>query len=133
MIICDYCGQPSELVSGAIFYPHRPDLADLQIYRCLPCNASVGCHKGTTRPLGRLANAELKRAKIAAHAVFDPLWKEKKERDGLSKKKARSTGYKWLAAQLGIQDIAKDCHIGLFDIEQCRRVVEICNQERDVK
>jgi hypothetical protein len=114
--ICPYCQNSSMLVTGAEVYPHRPDLVQLYFYRCQPCDAFVGCHPGSTKPLGRLANAELRRAKSAAHAAFDPLWKQGAMH--------RSSAYAWLAQMLGIA--GSDCHIGLFDVEMCNRVVEIC-------
>ena len=51
---CDYCQKPAELVTGATIYPHRNDLAHLRFWRCVPCEAYVGCHKagdGTTPAL----------------------------------------------------------------------------------
>lgn len=121
---CPYCGAASVLTTGAVLYPHRPDLHHRPFYHCAPCKAWVGCHPGTTKPLGRLADAELRRAKSAAHAAFDRLWKAKMRRDGCSKRKARGAGYAWLAKQLEI-DPAR-CHIGMMDVETCRRVAEIC-------
>ena len=113
---CHYCQQPAELVTGEAIYPHRPDLAAKKFWRCVPCAAYVGCHPGTDEPLGRLANAELRSAKMAAHAAFDPLWS-----GGRMK---RSQAYGWLAKQLGKPK--KETHIGWFDLESCRRVVRIC-------
>lgn len=60
--------------------------------------------------------SELAKARIAAHNAFDPLWKS-----GLFN---RGVAYEWLASELGIP-VAK-CHMILFDVEQCRRVVAIC-------
>ncbi|MBK8752385.1 MAG: hypothetical protein IPL99_12380 [Candidatus Competibacteraceae bacterium] len=114
--VCPYCGHASRQVNGKIIYPHRPDLYDKWFYQCAPCEAYVGCHPGTERPLGRLANVELRQAKIAAHAAFDPLWQ--------SRHAHRRDAYAWLAEQLGIA--VKHCHIGQFDIDQCRRVVVVC-------
>ncbi len=68
-----------------------------------------------------MANEELRRAKISAHAAFDPLW-----RGQLPKGAARRKAYRWLADQLGIDP--KDCHIGMFDVEMCRKVTEACKQ-----
>lgn len=59
-MICSYCNNEAKLVSGNVIYPHRPDLAYLRFWQCAPCAAYVGCHKGTTKPLGRIANAELR-------------------------------------------------------------------------
>ena len=93
------------------------------IYLCRPCHAWVGVHKGTSKALGRLANKELREAKKAAHATFDPLWK-RKMKQGYKKHVARGKGYKWLSQQLSIDP--KDCHIGMFDVDMCEKVVEIC-------
>lgn len=117
-LLCPYCVSEPELVGGEVVYPHRPDLYEKRYYLCRPCDAYVGCHPGTTEPLGRLANSELRKAKQEAHAAFDPKWMLK---DG---KHRRKYAYAWLASQLRID--SKDCHIGMFDVETCRRVVEIC-------
>lgn len=121
---CDYCGQPASLVSGDVIYPHRRDLAHKQFWHCADCRAWVGCHQGTTNSLGRLANAELRKAKGEAHSFFDPLWRQKIKRQGVKKREARSKAYAWLSEQMGIPP--EQTHIGMFDVEQCRRVVELC-------
>lgn len=126
---CDYCQQPAQLVTGAVIYPHRPDLRDLSFWSCEPCGAYVGCHKKGARvggvvsdgtlPLGRLANAELRRAKSEAHAAFDPIWKSGRMR--------RGKAYRWLANRMGIEVDA--CHIGMMDVADCRRVAAIAKAE----
>lgn len=65
---------------------------------------------------------------MAAHEAFDRLWQRKIERDGVSKKKARAAGYKWLAEQLGLS--AMDCHIGEMTRANALRVVQICRRYR---
>ena len=119
--ICPYCNSPSVYVDSEEVYSRSYGM----IYLCRPCRAWVGVHKGTTKPLGRLANAELREWKKRAHAAFDPLWKAKIERQGCSKRKARGKGYTWLASQLGIS--TEECHIGMFDVEMCRKVIETCS------
>ena len=116
-VICPYCGSEAELVTGREIYPHRLDLYAKKFYQCEPCDAYVGCHPGTENPLGRLADIELREAKMRAHAAFDPIWK--------SGNKKRGSAYAWLADQLGIDQ--KDCHIGMFDVDMCQRVVEVCS------
>lgn len=124
MKTCDYCLRPAVLIrAGEPHYPYRRDYGP--VWACPPCDAWCGCHEGTENALGRLANAELRQAKIDAHAAFDPLWKAKMDRDRCSKSQARKAGYRWLADQLGIS--WRKCHIGEMDVLQCRRVVEICN------
>lgn len=60
--------------------------------------------------------SELARARIAAHAAFDPLWQ--------SGKLSRGVAYEWLASELGIPVTA--CHMVLMDVAMCGRVVAIC-------
>lgn len=123
-VACPYCGFNAKLVTGAELYPRRTDLAEKRFWLCAPCGAWVGTHAGSERhaPLGRLANAELRRAKQAAHAEFDPIW--------MSKEMSRSHAYKWLADQLGVG--SKKCHIGMFDVSTCERVVAVCRERREV-
>ena len=115
--ICDYCGKSSIQTTGADIYPRRPDLASKVMFVCRPCDAWVGCHPGTASPLGRLANKALRVAKMEAHAAFDPLWRGKAKGE-------RGRAYGWLAGELGLS--SDECHIGMFDVETCRRVVEAC-------
>lgn len=120
---CVDCGQlATQLVTGTTIYPHRGDLAHLRFWLC-ECGARVGCHKGTTIPLGRPAGTATQAARRAAHVAFDPLWRRKVDRDGVAPKEARGAGYKWLADQLGID--RKDCHIGWMDEATAWKVVRI--------
>jgi hypothetical protein len=116
-VICGYCGSPAELVHGDVVYPHRPDLSGKLFYRCAPCGAYVGCHPGTKKPLGVLANAELRRVRSEAHAVFDPKW-----RSGAWG--SRHEAYAKLAMLLGIA--TDNCHIGGFDVDTCKKVIALC-------
>lgn len=111
---CPYCHGHAEFLASSESVYHGKDYGPLWI--CHKCQAWCGCHTNTTRPLGRLADKELRSAKMAAHAAFDPHWKTQ----GFS----RATSYKYLAAALGVDP--DECHIGMFDVEMCRRVVEVC-------
>lgn len=117
---CPYCGSTARLVTGETIYPRRTNLWAKRFWSCSPCKAYVGCHQGTTTPLGRLADATLRSAKQAAHALFDPLW----QRGEMSREKA----YAWLARELGLP--GPDCHIGMFDVDMCVRVIEVCKVRR---
>lgn len=117
-VTCPYCGRPAELVNGAAIYgPGR--FTDLFFWLCRDCAAWVGCHKNSRRaaPMGRLANAELRRWKSNAHAAFDPLWR--------TGPLSRADAYRKLAKALDIHP-ASQCHIGWMDVEQCKSVVRIC-------
>lgn len=106
---CPYCNKPPKLVYGLTLFPHLPKLSDKAFWRCEPCKAHVGCHEGTTKPYGSLANSELRNARLEAHGAFDQIWK--------LRYMSRTKAYEWLAAQLGIS--VKECHIGLFDVDTC--------------
>lgn len=116
-VLCPHCANPAQLVTGAEVYPHRPDLRSKPYHRCLPCGAHVGCHPGTTKPLGTPANQDLRRARRRAHAAFDPIWQ--------SRRMSRSHAYAWLAGQLGMP--ADACHIGYLGLTDCQRVVDACS------
>src|SRR5690349_1108918 len=106
---CPYCGDAAKLVNGSVIYPNREDLAEKLLWYCgPPCNAYVGCHPGTNKPLGTLANAELRRARMATHSIFDPLWK--------TGKFTRKGAYAWLMKQMNLTKY--NCHIAKFDLKQ---------------
>ena len=118
---CPYCGEKAQLVRGARVYPGANMTAHYYMkwfWLCEPCRAWVGTHKDDPRytPLGRLANAELRRAKQQAHAAFDPIWKH----GAMTRERA----YKWLARAIGRPDCA--VHIGEMDVEACVEVVRVC-------
>jgi hypothetical protein len=121
-IDCPYCNGQAKLVDSKEIYRRSYGM----IWFCKPCDAWVGTHKDSKkhRPLGRLANSELRHWKQIAHTKFDLLWRAKMRRDKCRRNTARRLGYAWLAKQLGIE--VKDCHIGMFDVDQCKRVVVIC-------
>jgi hypothetical protein len=111
--ICCYCNKPSKKVTGKDIYPHRKDLHSKIFYACSNCKAYVGCHGGTDKPLGRLADAKLRRAKNEAHTAFDALWRN---RVFITRKQA----YTWLSEAMGVTEDL--CHIGMFDVDQCAKV-----------
>lgn len=117
-VYCDYCGGRAEFVDSSIIYGESYGM----IYLCRKCNAYVGVHKGTDRPLGRLANAELRHWKKAAHNAFDPLWKYGNFRG------RRTAAYRWLSERLNLP--IEKTHIGMFDIDLCKKTVQICLAER---
>ena len=112
-VICQYCGFHAELVTGKVIYPHRKDLSHLNFWLCEQDNAYVGCHNGTEKPFGTLANKELRNLRKEAHLRFDTTWE--------FRTRTRSEAYKDLAKYLSINK--KDCHIGMFSLENCYRVI----------
>jgi hypothetical protein len=129
-IECPYCHGNAPRITGRDLYPHRTDLYDKLFFRCLPCGAWVGCHPDG-KPMGRLANSQLRNARHQVHIVFDPLWQSARQLyDGWNakiKNVARIRAYEWLADRLGIA--LADCHIGMFDLHQCREAWRVIHRE----
>lgn len=124
MIPCPYCKGRAQLLNGVELYgEHREDLREKKFWACRPCGAWVGCHPGTERPLGTLAHKLLRQMRSKAHAMFDPLWKSEPHK--------RSQRYKWLADRLGIHP--DNCHIGQFDMAQCRKVIALCKALKELR
>jgi len=113
---CIECGATGHSLSdGRRAYPHRPDLYSKPFWFC-SCGAFVGCHPGTKKALGSPAGKATKRARMDAHAAFDPIWK--------GKQMGRSDAYRWLAAALGIEP--RDCHISHMNADLARRAAAVC-------
>lgn len=117
-VSCPYCGQQAEYVDSAVIYGRSYGM----VYLCRQCDAYVGVHKGTDQPLGRLANRELRRWRNRAHAMFDPLWQKGRFR------RRRNDAYAWLAEKMGLPK--EETHIAMFDIPQCKQVIQIMDDER---
>ncbi len=114
---CPYCENPALLVDSAEVYHGR---SYGLIYLCRPCAAWVGVHKGTHRPLGRLANAALRILKQKAHAAFDPLWLNAPG----NRQHMRNRAYAAMSDVLHID--RRFCHIGMFGDGECERAVLAC-------
>lgn len=140
---CPDCDIVARLTNGREIYPHRPDLSEKPIYVCDGCGARVGCHPGTTKPMGTPAGTALRDARHQLHAKrIDPLWQnawrdeEHAESQKHSKSGRRANGscarkarkaivssargkvYAFLADQMQIP--RDECHTGMFDLARCR-------------
>lgn len=115
------CGSKTRLTTGREIYHGRDDLADSPIWVCMApqCDGRVGCHPGTTRPLGVPAAAPLRRARRILHdQKLDPLW-QTAPGDDKAKHRARGHLYAFLAVELGIN--GKKMHTAELDLDGCRR------------
>lgn len=118
-IICPYCGTPLVIMKGErIPYPDRKYKLDGYYWLCFPCQAWVGCHRGTGRPLGTAAKSNLRKLRKRVHLRFDPLWK--------NKLMTRTDAYKWLAEILEIP--VYECHTGYFREELCIKTLQLMDK-----
>jgi len=107
-VTCPYCNKKAELVDSSVVYGRSYGM--IYLCKCVPSWAYVGCHKGSSKPLGRLADKQLREYKKKVHAAFDPIWKSGDMR--------RPEAYEWLAKEMNIPK--KECHVGMFDVERCQ-------------
>ena len=123
--ICRYCGGAVRLVSASKVYgpaaAARLGIERQSFYQCQNCNARVGCHPGSTRPLGNLANEALRMKRMETHHDFDSFWKER----GMS----RTQAYKWMAKKMRLSE--ELAHIGGFEIDRCQKLIKLCEKERN--
>lgn len=119
--ICRYCGGVIRRVPAEKVYQAATERLKQQrqwIYQCQNCNARVGCHRDSKRPLGNVANEVLRLKRVEAHRVFDALWK--------SGRMTRTGAYRWLAGELHLRP--DRAHIGGFEMDQCQKVIELCGK-----
>lgn len=120
---CPYCNGKAILRDSAFLY-HGRAYGNVWVCEHYPyCDAYVGCHRrgDGDEPLGGLANNQLRLARKRAHAAFDFVFCSS------TAPMSRSEGYRWLAKKLGIPEDA--CHIGMFDVAQCKRVREVMAED----
>ena len=77
------------------------------------CRGSHGAHPGG-QPLGTPATSKDKTLRIAAHAEFDPLWRE-------GHFSSRGAAYRWMQEVMGMTPA--EAHIGNFDAPTCSRLI----------
>ena len=97
--ICRYCGGVIRAVPAVQVYGASAGKLGLEhehLYQCQNCNARVGCHKGTLRPLGNVANETLRLKRMETHQVFDNFWR--------SQHMSRTQAYKWLSQQMRLPE-----------------------------
>ena len=116
--ICRYCGSPVVYTSNAEIY--GKEYGTGKCYLCRNCRAFVGVYPGTDTPLGTLANEELREWRKEAHFWFDRIWKKP------TRITTRYNAYGYLAKKMGLP--REETHIGMFEIEQCKKVIEFSKE-----
>lgn len=118
-IKCPYCGAQAFLRPASVVYGPKAIDPAAPYYVCArypACDSYVAAHKKTRLPMGTLADPELRRRRVQAHAAFDRLWQS-----GLMTKRQ---AYLWLRAKLNLPE--QEAHIGKFSILRCELVIQLC-------
>lgn len=114
---CPYCHSVAVLTPASRIYGEGTKEKWLYVCSNYPkCDAYVGVHKGTTIPLGTLANGNLRNKRIQAHRMFDLIWRYRIM--------DRKNAYRWLSEKFGIP--IEYAHIGAFSEYMCDQLIEAC-------
>lgn len=113
-MICTFCNKPAIWTPNKAIYGKNFGKSFMCWY-CQPCNAYVGCHNNTKKPLGTMADAATRIWRTRAHDTFDPMWK--------CGRISRDRAYKRLKNHFGFE-----VHIGAADIELCKRIIKYINE-----
>jgi len=122
-VMCPYCLNEAKLVTGKEIYGFGH--GEKMFYQCRPCMAWVGCHRISNKPLGTLANSELRVWRQKAHKAFDKQWDYPGAKTSRSRRRGKA--YHWLRHKMNLEK--KNCHIAMFDIRQCQQAILICEQK----
>lgn len=120
---CPYCGSPVQHYPSSTFIYKTRDLGPVWCCSRYPgCNAYVGCHPGTEKPKGPLADSRLRSQRIKAHEILDQLVRINQT---IGIPDPRSKTYQLLANKMNRK--TEMTHIGWFnhmEMQHCLTVLE---------
>lgn len=117
-MLCPYCQKQSQWVENKAIYGKNYGKS-FMVWLCSPCDAYVGCHNNTKKPLGVITNKEGREWRKKAHALFDPIWK--------SGKMSRDRAYDLLN-----NHFKREIHIGESDIETCKDIIDFIKDTQSI-
>lgn len=113
-----HCGAHALLRPASVVHGEKAKSNFLFVCSRYPtCDSYVGVHKKSRKPLGTLANKELRGKRIQAHMVFNRFWEGRMR---------RWQAYKWMQARLGLS--SRQAHIATFSEYMCDELISICEQ-----
>ena len=116
---CPYCGSPAVVRPAAEIYHDLRRTDSLYVCSNHPaCNAYVGMNTKTGKPLGPLADGDLRNLRIRAHRTFDRLWQS-----GIM---TRNSAYRWMADYFCIP--LSKAHIGQLSEYRCNELIAKCKE-----
>lgn len=121
-IWCPYCGRKAVLRSASYIYGENCIQPQKPVYVCSGypehCDAYVGAHEHNLKPMGTMANGELRHLRIEAHHALNAITNA-----GYMTKKGL---YIWLANKMNLHE--KDMHIAQFSFYRCGESIRICDE-----
>lgn len=120
-VICPYCGAKAQYRPANIIFGKKPEFTGRHYYICSnwpKCDAYVAAHQADKRPMGSLANGDLRHKRLVAHRELNKL----QHTSGMSKWAV----YVWLAAKMGLT--SEQAHIGKFTEQQCDQAIRLCRE-----
>lgn len=106
----------SVLTNGRELYPLLPREHDRPYWVCRWCQAWVGCHEGSIKPMGYPADRPTRMARMMLHTRrLDPLWRD----HGYTRNEI------YFRLQQGMKLKPRQAHVGKFTREQCQQAWEI--------
>jgi hypothetical protein len=112
---CQYCQKEAEWVENKEIYGKNYGKSYM-MWLCKDCNAYVGCHNNTKKPLGTLANEELRTLRKQAKDLFI----QKKLDGDWSNRELKSKAYQFLKDVFG-----KEFHFGESTEQECKEIINL--------
>lgn len=123
-INCPYCGSPAICRPASMVHGDSTLEKGLYLYVCSnwpECDAYVAAHKKDKRPMGTLANGNLRHKRILAHNALKEFQ--------ISRHMEKWAVYLWLQGKLGLRE--DQAHIGMFSEKMCDRVIFLCRKAKE--
>jgi len=120
-INCPYCGAPAVCRPASTVYGTVLRQKGSYLYLCSrypACDAYVTAHKKDRRPMGTLADGNLRHKRILAHQALEQLRQ--------ARRMDKWAVYVWLQGKLKMEP--EQVHIGMFSEEMCDQVISLCRE-----
>lgn len=118
---CPYCGAPVVCRPASTVYRNALRQKGSYLYLCSrypACDAYVSAHKKDRRPMGTLADGNLRHKRILAHRALEKLRQERHME--------KWAVYVWLQGKLKMEP--EQVHIGMFSEQMCDQVISLCRE-----
>ena len=118
---CPYCGAPAVCRPASTVYKNALRNKGSYLYLCSrwpACDAYVTAHKKDRRPMGTLADKNLRHKRILAHRALENLRRECHM--------DKWAAYVWLQGKLKMGP--EQVHIGMFSEQMCDLVISLCRE-----